>query len=163
MAVNIGAVQKLTSPNPFALVSTLRPDGGANLMALSWWTFVSNHPPMVAVALSKKGWSGELIAENGEFGLNIVDESLAKAAFSCGTCSGRAVDKPTEFGVELCPPEAIKTPLVKESKISMECRLISTTEASDHNLFLAEVVAVRMNEDAKQLYAWEGYKELRPI
>lgn len=69
MAVNIGAVQKLTSPNPFARVSTLRPDGGANLMALSWWTFASNHPPLVAVALSKKGWSGELITENGEFGL----------------------------------------------------------------------------------------------
>jgi len=163
MAVNIGAVQKLTSPNPFALVSTMRPDGGANLMALSWWTFVSNHPPMVAVALSKKGWSGELITANGEFGLNIVDESLAKAAFSCGTCSGRKVDKPAEFGIELCQGELIKTPLVLKSRISMECRLVSTADASDHNLFLAEVVAVRCSEEGKQLYAWEGYKELRPI
>ncbi len=68
MAVNIGAVQKLTSPNPFALVSVSKPDGTTNLMALSWWTYVSNHPATIAVCLSKKGYTGELIRKTGSSG-----------------------------------------------------------------------------------------------
>lgn len=163
MDVNIGMAQKLTSPNPFALVSTVRPDGGANLMALSWWTYASNRPPMVTVCLSKKGWSGELIQETGKFGLNIVDESLAEAAFSCGTCSGRKVDKPTVFGIEMQMGETLQVPVVKASKVSMECRLVSVTEASDHNLYLGEVVATYFDPECRQLYAWDGYAGLSAL
>ena len=78
-----------------------KPDGTANLMALSWWTYVSNHPATTAVCLSNKGYSAELIRSNKEFGLNIVDESLKEAAFACGTCSGRTENKPETFGIEM--------------------------------------------------------------
>lgn len=163
MELNIGAVQKLASPAPFGLVSVRTPEGRTNLMALSWWMFASNHPPMLAVALSKKGLSGELIEKNKEFGLSLVDENLKEAAFACGTCSGRKVDKAAQFGIELKAPEIIKTPLVAESKAALECRLVSVTDASDHNLFLAEIVAAHCREELNQLYAWDGYKRLDSI
>ena len=82
--ITIGQAQRLTAPCPFALLSTLRPDGGTNLMAVSWWSYLSNRPPMLGVCLSKKGLSGELIHASGEFALSIVDASLRDAALRCG-------------------------------------------------------------------------------
>lgn len=163
MEINIGAVQRLASPAPFGLVSVRTPEGKTNLTAVSWWTFASNHPPLVAVCLSKKGLSGELIAQDGEFGLSLVDESLRDAAYACGTCSGRKVDKPEQFGIELREPKLITAPLVERAKVAMECRLESVTDASDHNLFLARIVAVHCREELNHLYAWEGYKRLESI
>lgn len=163
MEFNIGAIQKLTSPNPFALISTAKEDGSTNLMALSWWTYASNRPATVAVCLSKKGFSGGLIHKNGEFGLNIVDETLREAALRCGTCSGRDADKPSQFGIELMEPDTIKTRLVRSHKVALECKLVSEAEASDHIIYIAEVVSAHVNPDARALFAFEGYGRLDTI
>ena len=163
MAVNLRDVQKLTSPNPFALVSSRKGDGTTNLMALSWWTYVSNHPATVAACLSKKGYTGVLIQKNQEFGLNIVDESLKQSAFLCGTCSGCTENKPEKFGIELIDPEEISTKLVKAHRAAMECRLINAVDASDHIIYIAEVVAVHCNSDKKHLYAVNGYGALDTV
>ena len=66
-----GQAQRLTAPCPFGLVSTVKEDGSTNLMAVSWWCFLSNHPPMLGVCLSKKGLTGSLIEKNGEFTVNV--------------------------------------------------------------------------------------------
>ena len=163
MEFNIGAIQKLTSPNPFALISTTKEDGSTNLMALSWWTYASNRPATVAVCLSKKGLSGGLIHENGEFGLNIVDETLAQAAFGCGTCSGRTANKAEQFGIELMEPDTIKTRLVSAHKVAMECRLVSEIEVADHIMYIAEVVSAHVKPEAKAVFAFEGYGRLASI
>ncbi len=160
MEVNIGMVQKLTSPNPFALVSSRKPDGTANLMALSWWTYGSNRPATVAICLSKKGYTGELIRENREFGLNIVDESLKEAAFACGTCSGRTVNKPEKFGIELMNGGSITTQMVKEHRVALECRLTDIVEVSDHCMYIAEVVLAHCDAEKKPLFALNGYAAL---
>jgi len=69
--MTIGQAQKLTSPNPFALLSVRKNDGTTNVMAVSWWNYASNHPATVTVCLSSKGYSGQCIRESGAFGLNI--------------------------------------------------------------------------------------------
>ena len=53
--MTIGQAQKLTSPNPFALLSVRKNDGTTNVMAVSWWNYASNHPATVTVCLSSKG------------------------------------------------------------------------------------------------------------
>ncbi len=163
MAFQIGQIQKCTSPNPFALVSTRKEDGSTNLMALSWWTYVSNRPATIAVCLSAKGYSGERIRETKEFGLNIVDESLQEAAFRCGTCSGRTENKPEKFGVELMDALTMQTKLVKAHKVALECRLINTLEVSDHVLYLAEVVEAHCVPERKQLFSMNGYSALGTV
>ena len=164
MAVEIGKIQKLTSPNPFALVTTRKADGTANIMALSWWTYVSNKPPMIVIATAKKGYSGELITANGEFGLNLVGEDLAQAAMACGGCSGRERNKAEEFGIALEPAKTMETPLVKDAVVSMECRLVNVMEASDHRLFLAEITEASIKRpEGGQLYAVNGYGALKSL
>ena len=158
--ISIGQAQKLTAPAPFALLSVRRPDGGTNLMAVSWWTYLSNHPPMLGVCLSRKGLSGSLIEETGQFCLSIVGENLKEAAFRCGTCSGRTVDKAKEFGIPLEDSSVLSVPCVSGSRVVFSCRLAGQTEAGDHTFYLAEVAAVQGDADVPQLFAWDGYARL---
>ena len=161
--INIGQAQRLTAPCPFALLSVLRDDGSTNLMAVSWWSYLSNRPPMLGACLSKKGLSGELIRQNGEFALSIVDASLKDAALRCGTCSGRTVDKAADFGIALTDAAAIAPQVVRDSRVVFECRLTDTREVSDHVLYIAEIAAIRGDAEKKALFAFDGYSRLDPV
>ena len=158
-----GQAQRLTAPAPFALLSARKADGSDNLMAVSWWTYLSNHPPMLGVCLSKKGLSGSLIEANGCFSLNVVGTALKEAAFRCGTCSGRDRDKAAEFGVPLEPAAEIAASLVSGSRVAYECRLSDKVEAGDHVFYLAQIVAVHGDPAVTQLFAWDGYARLDPV
>ena len=161
--INIGQAQRLTAPCPFALLSALRDDGGTNLMAVSWWSYLSNHPPTLGACLSKKGLSGELIRKNGEFALSIVDESLKEAALRCGSCSGRTKDKAAEFGIALTDAAQIAPQVVRDSRVVFECRLTDTKEVADHVLYIAEIVAIRGDAEKKALFAFDGYGRLDSV
>lgn len=161
--ITSGQAQKMTSPNPFALLSVLRDDGSTNLMAISWWTYLSNHPPMVGVCLGKKGLSGSLIAKNGEFALSLVGEEYKDAAKSCGACSGRTVNKAEEFGIKLEDAECIAPKVVSGSRVVFECKLVDSIEAGDHVFYTAEIIACRGDESVKQLYAYDGYARLGTV
>ncbi len=158
--LTVGEAQKLASPAPFALLSAKREDGKTNLMAVSWWCFLSNHPPMLGVCLSKKGLSGSLIEKNGEFALSLVGPALKDSAFRCGCCSGRVTDKAEEFGIPLEDAQAIGAQIVSGSRAVFECRLLSTAAAGDHTFYLAEIVAAQGDGSVEQLFAFDGYKRL---
>lgn len=161
--ITIGQAQRLTAPAPFALLSVRKPDGSDNLMAVSWWTYLSNHPPMLGVCLSRKGLSGSLIEKTGVFTLNVVGEALKDAALQCGHCSGREHDKAAEFGIPLEPAEEIEASFVSKSRVSFACRLVSRTEAGDHVFYLAEILACRGCAEIPQLFAWDGYARLGTV
>ena len=163
MGVNIKEVQKNSSPHPFALVSAKKPDGRTNLMAISWWTYVSNNPPTIVICVSKKGLTGSLIAENKAFGLSIVSEALKDSAFRCGTCSGREADKAEAFGIAMTPADEIDAALVEAHKAALECRVVQTVDGYDHDMFIAEVVAAHIKPEASQLFAVKGYAALDTV
>ncbi len=158
--LTVAEAQKLASPAPFALLSVKREDGKTNLMALSWWSFLSNHPPLLGVCLSKKGLSGSLIEKNGEFALSLVGPALKDSAFRCGCCSGRVVDKAEDFGIPLEDAQAIGAQVVSGSRAVFECRLLSTAAAGDHVFYIAEIVAAQGDAGVEQLYAFDGYRRL---
>ena len=161
--LTIGQAQRLTAPAPFALLSVRQDDGRDNLMAVSWWTYLSNHPPMLGVCLSKKGLSGSLIEKRGCFTLSLVGDKLREAALACGRCSGREHDKAAEFGIPLEAATTIPASFVPDSRVVYECRLVSQSEAGDHVFYLAEIVASHGDAETKALYAFDGYARLATI
>ncbi len=162
MEISINEVQKMTSPNPFALITSGTGEK-SNIMALSWWTFVSNKPPMMAICLSKKGYTHELIDETGEFGFHLIGNEYQEMAMKCGRCSGRNTDKVKEFGFLLQDADVIGTKLIDRYKIALECKVVSSMEASDHWLYIAEIVKIHSGNTGEQLFAWEGYRYLDTI
>lgn len=161
MAVEIGRFEKVTSPNPFALITSTKEDGTTNIMALSWWTYCANKPvPTIAACLSSRGLSGQLIQATGEFGLSLPDESIAEAAMNCGRCSGRDYNKPEEFGIELMDSVTMGTKLVAKSEAAMECKVVQVVPVQDHIMFIAEVQETHFNPEYRHLSSVNGYGKL---
>ena len=161
--ITMGEAQKATSPNSVTLVCAKKPNGETNLAAISWWTYLSNRPPMVGIALSDKGYSCELIRENKQFAICIPGEAIAEEAFRCGTVSGRKVDKAAAFGIEMrsLPGAPVQTPV--HSKLVFCCEVESAHQAGDHTFFICKVDNIMYDAAQKQLYAWEGYGSLRTL
>lgn len=161
--ISIAQAQKLSSPNPFALLSTRTPEGKNNLMAISWWTYLSNHPTTIGACLSKRGYSGGLIAATGEFCLCVPDATLRQAALQCGQCSGRDHDKAAELGIALTDAQEVSAKRVRDSRLVLECRLVQQVEVADHVLYIAEVAGAYGNAEAAGLYAMDGYRRLNTV
>ena len=51
--ITLPKASKLTSPNPVTVVCTQKPDGSTNLATVSWWTYLSYNPNMIAYAMAK--------------------------------------------------------------------------------------------------------------
>ena len=152
--------QRLVSPAPFALLTSLRDDGKTNVMAVSWWCPLSSRPPMLGVCLSQKGLSGSLIEKRGEFALNLVGAALKDSALRCGCCSGRSTDKAAAYGIPLEDGSQIGAQIVSGSRAVFECRLEGSAPAGDHTFYIARIVAAHGDAGVDQLFAFDGYKRL---
>ena len=159
--VNISSAQKLSSPNPFALI-TSKGEQYTNLMALSWWTYCCNRPATVAICIGQRSYSGRCIQQTGEFCLCLPGEQIADAAFRCGTCSGADHNKAADFGIDLVPSTVVAPAHVAESRLVLECKVTQSLPVGDHQLFLAEVVASHENPHIVHVMAEEGYGRLAP-
>lgn len=161
--ITIGQAQKMSAPNPFALLGYQMPNGTTNLMAVSWWNYASNRQPSLTVCLSKKGYANERIRETGVFTLNVVAEGMEESAFRCGTVSGRMCNKPVEFGIDLVDAAVGMPKGVRESAIVFSCRMRQEILIEDHILFVAEIVDIQANPKKRPLFAMNGYGYLAPV
>ena len=121
--IKLANASALTSPNPVVLVCTEKEDGSTNLATVSWWTYLSFHPEMVAYAMSKKSFSGERVRETKKVVLAVPGKEIAGAVMGCGSSSGRDTDKAAKFGVDLqaLPGTEIQVPV--HSRVAIECDL----------------------------------------
>ena len=161
--ITISQAQKHTSPNPIALVCTQKPDGSSNLAAVSWWTYLSNKPPVLGFALSNKGYTGELLRQSKQVVLALPGTALAKEAFLCGCCSGRDTNKAEKYAIALesVPGSPVLAP--RHSKLVFACQLESTAPAGDHTVYICAIDNIYYRDSETQLFSWEGYADLRPI
>lgn len=159
--MTIGQAQKVTSPNPFCLIGTLRPDGGTNLAAISWWNYLSNRVPALTVAISTRAYSNELIKHTGMFTLNVVSEGMERTAFLCGTTTGRNVDKSAEYGIDLVPGGEGEPCAVSGSAVTFFCRVREYVDVGDHTLFIANIQRIAGEPGKKALFAVDGYSALK--
>ena len=136
----------LLAPVPAALVtcgSLEKP----NVLTVAWTGIVNSTPPKTYISLRPERYSYEIIRETGEFVINLSTQALARAADFCGVRSGRQVDKFEKMGLTALPASAVSAPLLGESPLSLECRVFQTIELGSHTMFLADIVAVDV-EDA---------------
>ena len=118
-----GEAAGFTSPNPVTLVCTQKADGSTNLAAVSWWTYLSYSPNMIAFAMAKTSFSGERARESGKVILTVPGEPLADAMPGCGSTTGRDTDKAAKFGIELVEVEGSGIKIPAHSKVAIVCSL----------------------------------------
>ena len=130
-------------PVPAVMVSCGTYGGNANIITIAWAGTICSDPPMVSISVRPERHSFGMIHETGEFVINLVTEDLARAMDYCGVRSGRDHDKWKECGLTPIPAETVSCPMIAESPVNIECRVVSEKALGSHSLFLAEVTAVK--------------------
>ena len=137
----------LIYPLPAVLISCgTMEDDGANLLTASWVSTVCTNPPMCVVGIRPERHSHSIIKEHGAFGINLSTVSIARETDRCGVVSGRREDKFVACGFTKEAGTVLGVPLIEESPISLECRVREITSLGSHDLFLADIVGVRADE-----------------
>ena len=137
----------MISPVPALLVTSGQfGSTESNLFTASWTGIVCTNPAMCYVSIRPERYSYELIKESMEFGLNLTTVAMAEATDKAGVISGRNCNKWQETGLHQEMPKIIQVPLVEESPISMECRVREIIPLGSHDMFLAEIVSVAVDE-----------------
>ncbi|MCI9315609.1 MAG: flavin reductase family protein [Lachnospiraceae bacterium] len=133
-------------PLPAVLVSVADGAGSTNLFTVAWTGTICSDPPMVSISVRPERYSYHMIEETGEFVINLTTENLAFATDYCGVKSGRDVDKWKEMKLTPVSGVHVKAPLVAESPVNLECRVTQKQELGSHHMFLAEVLAVHVDD-----------------
>lgn len=134
-------------PLPAVMVSVTDGQGNDNIITVAWTGTVCTNPPMVYISVRPSRYSYEMIKKTGEFVINLTTEELAFATDYCGVRSGRDVDKFKEAHLTREPAQFVKAPMIKESPVSIECRVTEVKEIGSHHMFLAEVLAVHAQQE----------------
>lgn len=118
-----------------------------NLITIAWAGIICSDRPMMSISIRKERYSYNIIAETKEFTCNIPNAKLAREVDYCGVVSGRKVDKFAETGLNYRTGSVVKSPIVDECPLSLECKVTQIIELGSHDLFLAEIVAVQVSEE----------------
>lgn len=133
-------------PVPAVMVTVADRGGESNIITIAWTGTVCTNPPMAYISVRPERYSYRMLKESGEFVINLTTEKLVYATDYCGVKSGRDTDKWKDTGLTPAPAQEVGAPLIQESPVNIECRVTEIKELGSHHMFLAEVVAVDVDE-----------------
>ena len=134
-------------PVPPVLVSVRGEDGSINVLTVAWAGTVCSDPAMLSISVRPSRHSYEMLRQSGEFVVNLVTEEMVPAADFCGVRSGAQIDKFEAAGLTPSASEKVAAPGIAESPVNIECRVRQVIPLGSHDLFLADVAAVRVDSD----------------
>ena len=150
-------------PLPAVMVSVADKEGNNNIITVAWAGTVCTNPAMVSISVRPERYSYHMIEETGEFVINLTTEELAYATDFCGVRSGRDTDKFKEMRLHAEKAEYVKAPLIAESPVNIECKVVKKEELGSHHMFIAKVMAVHVDDkymDKKNRFALEKTKPI---
>ena len=133
-------------PLPAVLVSCGDSPENYNIVTIAWTGTVCTNPPMCYISMRHERHSHGIIMRTREFVINLTTVQLAKTTDWCGVRSGRDFDKFKEMHLTPAPAQIVKAPLIAESPLNIECRVVDIKHLGSHDMFLSEVVAVNAEE-----------------
>ena len=133
-------------PVPAVMISCQRPGERPNIITVAWTGTICSDPAMVSISVRKERYSHHMLKENKEFVINLVSKEICRAADFCGVRSGRDLDKFEATGLTREKASTVNVPLVKESPVNIECKVTQVLELGSHDMFLAKVTAVQVDE-----------------
>lgn len=142
-------------PVPAVMVSCARKGEKPNIITVAWAGTVCSSPAMLSIAVRKERYSHAIISETKEFVVNLVTKKLTFATDYCGVKSGRDVDKFKEMHLTPQESQNVSAPGIAESPVNIECRVVDVKPLGSHDLFIAEVVGVTVDDgymDSKNVF-----------
>ena len=149
-------LQHAIAPRPICFASTIDKEGNINLSPFSFFNLFSTNPPVVIFSPSRRVRNNtikhtlENVREVPEVAINIVDYDMIEQV-SLSSCDfPKGINEFEKAGFTMEASTHIRPPLVKESKVKMECRVMEIktlgTEGGAGNLILCEVICMHIDE-----------------
>lgn len=132
-------------PVPPALISCGTMEA-PNIFTAAWTGTTNSDPASAYVSIRPERYSYGLIKESGEFVINLTTEKLIMAADFVGVKSGRDINKFKATGLTPIPATQLAAPMLEESPMSIECKVTQIIPLGSHDMFLARVLAVNVDE-----------------
>ena len=118
----------------------------SNIITVAWTGILNTDPATVYISVRPSRYSYNLIKESGEFVINLTTKDLARATDWCGVKTGAKIDKFKEMNLHKEKANFVKCPMIKESPVSVECKVKEIKEFGSHHTFIAEVLAINADE-----------------
>ncbi len=149
-------LQHAIAPRPICFASTIDKEGNINLSPFSFFNLFSTIPPIVIFSPARRlrdnttKHSLQNVLEVLEVVINIVDYDMVQQT-SLASCEyAKGINEFEKAGFTMQPATIVKPPMVKESKIKLECKIIEVkplgTEGGAGNLVIAEVLVMHIDE-----------------
>ena len=118
----------------------------SNIITVAWTGILNTNPATVYISVRPTRYSYKLLKEQGEFVINLTNQKLARATDWCGVKTGAKVDKFKEMNLHKEKANFVKCPMIKESPVSVECKVKEIKEIGSHHMFIADVLAINADE-----------------
>lgn len=149
-------LQHSIAPRPICFASTVNKEGEVNLSPFSFFNLFSSNPPVVVFSPSRRVRDNtikhtlENLREVPEVVINIVTMEMVQQV-SLASCEyPKGVNEFVKAGFTAEPATLIQPPMVKESLIKMECRVLEIkslgNEGGAGNLVIAEVIRMHIDD-----------------
>ncbi|SFU68786.1 NADH-FMN oxidoreductase RutF, flavin reductase (DIM6/NTAB) family [Butyrivibrio sp. M55] len=133
-------------PIPAVMVSCQREGEKPNIITVAWAGNVCSSPAMLSISVRKERYSYDILKETGEFVVNLTNRKLAYATDWCGVRSGKDYDKFKEMHLTPLESRFVSAPGIAESPVNIECKVRNVLELGSHDMFVAEVMGVTVDE-----------------
>ena len=118
----------------------------SNIITVAWTGIINTDPAMVYISVRPTRHSYNMIKESGELVINLTTKDLTYATDWCGVKTGAQVDKFKEMHITKEKAKFVKCPMIKESPVSVECKVKEIKELGSHHMFVAEVLGINADE-----------------
>lgn len=118
----------------------------SNIITVAWTGIINTDPAMCYISVRPTRHSYEMIKKTGEFVINLTTKDLAYATDWCGVKTGAKVDKFKEMKLTKEKANFVNCPMIKESPVSVECKVKEIRELGGHHMFVAEILGINADE-----------------
>ena len=118
----------------------------SNIITVAWTGILNTDPATVYISVRPSRYSYNLIKEQGEFVINLTTKNLVRATDWCGVKSGAKIDKFKSTNLHKEKANFVKCPMIKESPVSVECKVREIRDLGSHHMFIADVLAINASE-----------------
>ncbi len=119
----------------------------SNIITVAWTGIINSDKPMCYISVRKERHSHDIIKNSKEFVINLTNKSLAYATDWCGVKSGSNVDKFKEMKLTKEKAKNVRCPLIKESPVSIECKVKEIKSLGSHDMFIAEILSIDVEDE----------------
>lgn len=149
-------LQHVVAPRPICFASTVDKNGVVNLSPFSFFNMFSSQPPIVIFSPSRRVRDNttkhtlQNVLEVPEVVVNIVTYDMVQQT-SLASCEyPKGIDEFEKAGFSREAALMVKPPMVKESKVKLECKVLEVKplgeEGGAGNLVICEVLCMHLDD-----------------